>query len=110
MDLQGSNWRAILIRAAPPVIGAEPTIRFDGDQAGGTTGCNAYGGSFQLDADGTFRMDSMIMTEMACDEPRGNQEAVVIDILSHADRLELVGGELRISGPSGSITFAEDPR
>lgn len=110
VDLQGTTWRAFLVRDAVPVAGAEPTITFDGDQAGGTTGCNSYGGGFRLGTDGSFRMDSMIMTEMACDGPRGDQEGVVIDILSHADRLQIVGDELRISGPSGSITFAEDPR
>ena len=110
VDLQGTTWRAILIRDAAPVIGAEPTIRFDGGQAGGTTGCNSYGGAFHVGDGGAFRMDAMSMTEMACAEPRGAQEGVVMDILSHADHLQLVDGQLRISGPSGSITFAEDPR
>ena len=110
IDLQGTTWRAIRIDDAAPVVAAEPTIQFDGNQAGGTTGCNSYGGAFELGADGAFKLASMVMTEMACDEPRGAQEGRVLDILSHADRLQIIGGQLRISGPSGSVTLAEDPR
>jgi heat shock protein HslJ len=110
LDLEGTTWRATLIRDTSPLAGAEPTIRFEGGQAGGTTGCNTYGGAYHLDG-GSFRMDAMTMTEMACDGIRGTQESVVIELLSKADRLEfLADGKIRISGPTGSITFAEDPR
>lgn len=110
VGFQGTTWRATSIRDVAPLAGAEPTVRFDGNQAAGTTGCNTYGGTFTLGADGSFGLDSMVMTEMACDGARGTQEAAVVEILSAAGRLELVDGELKISGPSGSITFAEDPR
>ncbi|MCI0582754.1 MAG: META domain-containing protein [Chloroflexi bacterium] len=111
LDLDGTTWRATLIGDAPPLADAPPTIQFDGGQAGGTTACNMYGGAYQLTADGSFTIDSMIMTEMACDGPRGTQEGAVIEILQAADTLEvLVDGQIRISGPKGSITFAEDPR
>jgi len=106
-DLEGSTWRATKIGDVSPVAEAAPTIRFEGGQAGGTTGCNTYGGAYRLAPDGSFGIDSMIMTEMACDGPRGNQERVVVAILQAADRLELVGDELRISGPQGSITFVQ---
>lgn len=110
-DLAGTAWRAILLRDAVPIAGAEPTIRFEPGQAGGTTGCNTYGGTWALKADGSFRIDSMSMTEMACGGARGTQEGVVLDILQHADRLEfLADGRIRIAGSAGSITFVEDPR
>jgi heat shock protein HslJ len=110
-NLEGTTWRATLIRDAAPIAGAEPRMRFEGGQAGGTTGCNTYGGAYQVDADGSFRIDSMIMTEMACDGARGNQEGAVIEILTAADAIELLAdGQIRISGAKGSITFAEDPR
>lgn len=110
-DLVGTSWRGILIRDAEPIADAPPTIRFDAGQAGGTTGCNVYGGAWSLEADGTFSIESMVMTEMACDGPRGTQEGAVIEILQNADTLEfLADGTIRISGSAGSITFAEDPR
>jgi heat shock protein HslJ len=109
--VEGTTWRATLIRDAAPLVGAEPTIRFEGGQAGGTTGCNSYGGAYRLGADGAFKIDSMIMTEMACDGGRGNQEGAVIEILTAAGRLEVLSdGQIRVSGSQGSITFAEDPR
>jgi heat shock protein HslJ len=109
-SLEGTTWRAVLVRDTAPLADAPPTIRFEGGQAGGTTGCNTYGGAYQVAADGTFKIDSMIMTEMACDGPRGTQEGAVIEILTAADRIELIDGQLKISGSAGSLTFAEDPR
>ena len=109
--LDGTTWRAVKVRDAAPLADAPPTLRFDGNQAGGTTGCNTYGGAWALDVDGRFHIDSMVMTEMACDGPRGTQEQVVIEILSKADKLAfLADGTIEISGPGGSIVFAEDPR
>ena len=111
LNLEGTTWRATLVRDAAPIAGAEPTMRFEGGQAGGTTGCNTYGGAYHIGAAGEFRIESMIMTEMACDGARGNQESAVIEILTAADKFEvLADGQIRISGAKGSITFAEDPR
>jgi heat shock protein HslJ len=111
LDLEGTTWRATLIRDSVPLAGAEPTIRFEGGQAGGTTGCNTYGGAYTFDGDAAFTLAAMTMTEMACDGARGNQESAVIEILSAADTLEVLeDGQIRISGAQGSITFAEDPR
>jgi heat shock protein HslJ len=107
LGLEGTTWKATLIGDAPSLADAAPTIRFQDGQAGGTTGCNLYGGAYHVGADGAFEVDSMLMTEMACDGPRGQQESVVIEILTKADRIESVNGELKISGPAGSITFAE---
>ena len=110
VDLEGTTWRATLIRDTSPIAGAEPTIRFESGQASGTTGCNTYGGAYHLDG-GAFRMDAMTMTEMACDGVRGTQENVVIELLSKAEVLEfLTDGQIRISGSTGSITFAEVQR
>jgi len=110
-ELDGTTWRAIQLRDVAPIAGAEPTIRFAGDQAGGTTGCNTYGGGYTLADDGTFRIVSMFMTEMGCPDGRATQETVVIETLADADRLEfLADGSIRISGPSGALIFVEDPR
>jgi len=107
IDLEGTTWRASLVRGVAPLAGAEPTITFNGGQAGGTTGCNTYGGAYHLDADGSFTIESMIMSEMACDGARGTQEGVVTEILGAADRIDFAGGHLKISGPAGSITFVQ---
>jgi heat shock protein HslJ len=107
LDLEGTSWRAALVRGVAPLVGAEPTITFDGGQAAGTTGCNTYGGAYHVDADGRFAIEAMIMTEMACDGARGAQETVVTEILGAADRIDVADGHLEISGPAGSITFVQ---
>jgi heat shock protein HslJ len=108
LDLDGTTWRAILVRDAAPIAGAEPTIRFEAGQASGTTGCNSYGGGYRLDGTGAFDLDdSLLMTEMACDGVRATQEGAVIEILTAADRIQLADGHLKISGPAGSITFVQ---
>lgn len=108
LDLDGTTWRAILVRDAAPIAGAEPTMRFDAGQASGTTGCNSYGGGYRLDGTGAFDLDdSLLMTEMACDGARATQEGAVIEILTAADHIELAAGHLKISGPAGSLTFVQ---
>ncbi|MES2208645.1 MAG: META domain-containing protein [Chloroflexota bacterium] len=110
-DLDGTSWRATSLRDVGPMAGAEPTIRFSSGQAGGTTGCNTFGGPYTLTADGSFTVGSVVMTEIACIGELGAQESIVIDLLTKANRLEFLSdGSIRISGPAGAAVFEEDPR
>ena len=54
--------------------GCPPTLVFAPDGLSGTTGCNSYGGTFRTDGD-RITISVGAMTEMACDGPRGAQEA-----------------------------------
>ncbi len=102
--LDGTSWTGVSIGGQPPIAGSEPTLRFDGEQLGGSTGCNSFGGGFGLEG-GRFKVGDIAATEMACMDALGEQEARFFEILRAADRLELGPASLRISGPAGSLEF-----
>ncbi len=107
IDLAGTRWVAtgMFLGAAPApfVPGAEPTLDFDADgrTLGGSTGCNSYGGEYQVDSGG-FTIGPMSMTEMACEEPLMVQESRVLDILREATFVSLVDGLLTVGRLGGS--------
>lgn len=106
--LDGSEWRVTSIDGAAPVAGSEPTIRFEDDQLSGTTGCNSFGGGYTLTGD-QLRIDAMYQTEMACDGALGEQEAAMMGVLQTAERLNVAGDVMTISGPDGSLELTRVP-
>lgn len=107
VKLAGTRWVAtkMFIGGAPvPIVpDARPTVDFEGNGrgAGGTTGCNSWGGEVVLGA-GTINFGALIQTEMACEEPRMAQEADVIRVLQEATFFILGEGTLTIGRVGGS--------
>lgn len=70
-----------------------PFINFDAQKrsAGGTGGCNSFGGSYESD-DRTIKFGNMISTMMACEaEDRMTIEHGLLDGLGKANRYEIKG-------------------
>ncbi|HSK88018.1 MAG TPA: META domain-containing protein [Anaerolineales bacterium] len=81
---------------SPLVEGSTITLILTEGQAGGTGGCNAYGGVYQIEAD-TVSFDQLTRTEIACaDERVTEQEQRYFQALESAGRYELDGNLLRI--------------
>jgi hypothetical protein len=94
---------------SPPVVGGQPTIQFDDGVVSGTTGCNHYGGSYQIEGD-AITFGDLFRTEIACSEPEGvmDQERVYFDLLASADRFTVSDGVLTIfAAGSPILTFEE---
>lgn len=102
--LDGTSWRAVAVAGEPTVAGAEPTIRFEGERLSGSTGCNSFGAGFG-DVDGRVQISELIMTEMACEGPVGEQERRFLEALMGTERVETGIGLLRFAGTSGSLDF-----
>lgn len=85
---------------SPALDTTEVTLVFSGDsQAGGNGGCNAYGGSYQSDTDGSLSFADLFHTEMYCTEPGVmDQEQLFLEALQGAAQYEVVDDTLRISG------------
>ena len=92
----------------PVVPGSTVTLEFEaGDQAGGTAGCNSYGGRYQIDGD-TISFSEIVQTLMACaDEQVMEQEAQYLAALETASQFELSGDSLVITydGGQGVLNF-----
>jgi heat shock protein HslJ len=106
--LHGKTWVLSTYNDTPPIAGRRPTMEFSGDQVSGTTGCNHYGGTYQIEED-SIRFEEIFSTEMACLEPDGlmDQERIYLDLLRVADQFELADGVLTFYTESNPILVFE---
>ena len=96
--LTGSTWILTAFYDQKPIDDSQPTLQFDDDQVSGTTGCNHYGGTYQINED-TIKIEDVFSTEMACLDPQGlmDQEQLFLEILRDAIKFSLTDGELVLS-------------
>jgi heat shock protein HslJ len=81
------------------------TLVIDGDQAGGQSGCNIYGGTVTF-AGGAIRISAMSMTEMACADDRAMQsEAEYLAALGAVTRWARDGDQLVLTGEGTRLTY-----
>lgn len=76
----------------------EPFLNFDSEKksAGGNTGCNVFGGSFEIDGS-SIKFSNMISTMRACEfEDRMTVERGFLNGLQNGDRFEIRGKKLTI--------------
>lgn len=76
----------------------EITIKFrsTSGEFQGSSGCNTYFGSYEIDEDILTILPPAVQTEMACPEPIMEQEAAYLAILQAAERYEITGNQLQI--------------
>ena len=91
----GSSWILTTYNDQQSITDHQPILKFETDQVSGTTGCNHYGGNFQIDED-SIHFEGIFNTEMACLEPEGlmEQERIYLDLLRRVDQYELEGESL----------------
>lgn len=114
--LAGSQWKLVslgpLEAQVPVVAGSTVTLGFQVDgQAGGSGGCNIYGGSYSVNGD-QITFSAVISTLRACtDEAVTTQEAEFFDALQAARRFTVTADQLVILyGDTQALTFTRvDP-
>ncbi len=107
-DLEGVTWVLTAYNDSRPIEGREPIIEFAQGQVSGTTGCNHYGGSYQINGN-EIRFSDLFNTEMACLDPTGimEQEQTYLELLRAAERFELLDGVLTmITNAQQTLVFA----
>lgn len=88
-------------------VGATATIQFGADgQFELHAGCNQGGGMATMGDDGTLRLGSIALTEMACQGPAGELERMVLAVLQ-ADVLtwEIDASSLTLTAGDRAVTF-----
>jgi heat shock protein HslJ len=99
--LANSKWTLTLFGApdaeTPVVAGSTITLAFDANgQAGGSSGCNTYGGSYEVQGD-QLRFGELISTLIACvDQGVMEQEMTYLTALQSAGRFAIDGDMLRV--------------
>jgi heat shock protein HslJ len=90
------------------VEGSPVTLTVDAERWGGVAACNSYGGSVSLDGDRLTFDDGIAVTEMAClDDDVMTLEATYLTAFRAAERVELSGSQLVLSGPDVELVYDE---
>ena len=104
--LSGSEWRLVSLGPAGSesdvVQGTTVTLRFGEDgRASGSTGCNSYGGSYEVRGD-TISFSRIVATRRAClDQNANQQEHRFLMALESASRFRLASNRLTLFGDRG---------
>lgn len=99
--LTGTEWRLVSLGPTGAeqdvVAGTTVTLRLGEDgRAGGSTGCNTYGGNYQVRGD-TISFTRIVATRRACLDPNANeQEHRFLSVLESASRFRLSSNRLTI--------------
>ena len=105
-SLEGTHWELYAYSKARPIEGSTITISFEDGQVRGSSGCNSYGGEYQVYGDKIeFRM--LMSTLMACvDSAMMEQETTFMQFLGDAQRFEMIDGQLQVFRSDGeALTF-----
>jgi heat shock protein HslJ len=118
-ELAGTSWQLVSIngnvQVGAAIGGQDVTLVFDANGgAGGSGGCNSYGGSYSAGADGSISFSDIVSTLMACtDGGIMEVEAAFFDALNAADHYEVTQCEacvnpetLTITGGGHTLVFA----
>ena len=103
-ELAGATWVLMELNGETPLAESRTTLQLAAEQLSGNTGCNHYGGSYEIKGD-SLRFDGIYSTEMACLEPDGlmDQELIYLDLLRGADQFELNADVLTVYAESNPI-------
>jgi heat shock protein HslJ len=110
-ELDGTQWQLTTIngeKVAEMLAGRAVTIRFEGAEAGGSAGCNTYGGSYEADAaSGSISFSDLFATLMACEDEAVMQlEASFLEALNNASNYEIEGDTLRFFAGEQTLVFS----
>lgn len=89
------KWQLQPVLASDTASGRIPTLNFDllKSRVNGNTGCNSFGGSFELKGNALSFSTNMISTKMACP---GYNEKIFLDNLFKTNRYQIKEGVLQL--------------
>ncbi|MGB3713329.1 MAG: META domain-containing protein [Candidatus Promineifilaceae bacterium] len=104
-DLIGDEWHLLSLNGGAPIAGVDLTLTFDGELAGGSAGCNQYGGHYRAGEDGNLEIPEIENTAADCVTPNGimEQESAYFLTLQEAVWFEIVDGRLEIDNADGDV-------
>ena len=108
--LSGTQWVLVRLNDREPVPGTEVTLSFEETTAGGSTGCNSFGGDYETGPGGSLSFSELTQTLIACEEPEGvmDQESEYLDLLRLAATYRISGDQLEIQNAAGETVLVFD--
>jgi heat shock protein HslJ len=102
------TWRLVSGRGPDgpvPLVADRPiTLLIDGDQIGGNSACNDYGGQVKIDGD-RFAIKKMQMTLIGCTGAVGRSEDAYVEALRAATSIRRSNDQLILTGPEVHLAF-----
>ena len=122
-DLEAHTWELVkytnsdncLVSAIPPNVplpaSSGITLNINAGNAGGSDGCNTYGGDFSNDAtDCSFSITNILTTLIACNPPVSTKAARYMSILAEARYYSIRSGRLILSTPDDRVLIFEEQK
>jgi heat shock protein HslJ len=109
VDLAGTEW--VLVRYGPvddPVESlpeSPATLTFEEESLGGNTGCNHFGGEYEVNGN-QIEISDIFQTLIACDGPVMEQERDYLEGLRSAEKFRLADESLTLVYPGGELHFS----
>jgi heat shock protein HslJ len=109
-DLGAETWEVTDLEGGGVIERSVPSMAFTAEgQVSGSTGCNAFFGSYRLEGD-RLAVGNVATTKRACPDPVMDQERRFLDVLARAERVELrEDGMLVITGPDAEMRLRRQP-
>ena len=104
VNLQATEWRAVLVAGRQPVPGREPTLKFARGTLTGSGGCNHISGDFKNDGE-RFEITGLGVNLVGCPAPIGEVEGAFVGALTQAQTVRFDGQNLVIGGSGGEIVL-----
>jgi heat shock protein HslJ len=100
--LDDTSWVLIAYRGEDLIKGSTITAIFKDGEVRGTSGCNSYFGSYEINGD-NITFTQVGATLMACLDPEGimDQEATFHSMLTEAESFQVVNEQLVILSSNG---------
>jgi heat shock protein HslJ len=106
--LEGTTWvldRASVEELTPDApADARVDLTFEGDAVSGSSGCNRYGGSIEVDGSSIAFRD-LFGTQMACAQPLMDLESAYLAALGAVDEQHVNGVELVLTGADVRLVY-----
>ena len=110
-DLQDTRWVLVTLEGESPLPDRAPSAEFAEDQVSGSTGCNTYFSTYEVDGD-ELTIGTVAVTEMWCMEPEGvmDQEQAFLAALASVTSYRLAGERLELLDDTGQATLTFESR
>jgi heat shock protein HslJ len=102
----GSSWTLREMNGKALAAGDEPSLKIDENFRGtGYSGCNTYSATLFPVRGMRLAMGPIALTRKACEKDRMLTERTFLSILHSGPNWDIVGADLIIKGPAGSLQF-----
>ena len=105
-ELVGTEWLLTSLGGEEPLPKTEITLEIDEESAGGSMGCNSYGGGVKKMSEGSIVWSGTPdVTTVGCPEDERRQEAGYLNLLDETEAYRIEDGQMGMMNGEGGTTL-----